>query len=268
MHEQEGAAQGLDLTYTLFDLTARGLADDALPRILEEAERAGYAGVNITFPFKQAVIVHLDGLSERARRVGAVNTVSFAGGKRIGHNTDVTGFAESLAHGLPDAARGCVVQFGAGGAGSATAWAMLDSGVEHLIVFDVDPVKTATLVAKLQADFGADRVSAGIDLAAATKSADGLLNATPMGMAKLPGLPLPAALIEPRHWVADIVYFPLETELLREARLRGCSVLDGSGMAVHQAAGAFEIFTGKKPDLRRMQLSFLEFVRGPAEKAA
>jgi shikimate dehydrogenase len=231
-------------------------------------ERVGFAGVNVTFPFKQAVITYLDHLSDGASRIGAVNTVSFAGGKRTGYNTDVTGFAESFTRGLPDVATDCAVQIGAGGAGSATAQALLESGVKKLILFDTDAQRLKGLVSKLQGDFGQNRVAAGEDIAVAVKSANGIVNATPIGMAKLPGLPLPTELIEQRHWVADIVYFPLETALLREAKQRGCQTLNGSGMAIHQAAGAFEIFTGLQADRNRMQKSFVDFVSGPAVHAA
>ncbi len=268
MHEEEGKAQGLDLSYTLFDFSARGLADKALPQVLADAERQGFSGLNITFPFKQAIIPHLDALSDGARQVGAVNTVSFAGGKRTGYNTDVTGFAENFTRGLPGVAKDRVVQIGAGGAGSATAQALLSCGVGQLILFDIDAARQEELISKLQADFGADRVTSGADLTASAKAADGIVNATPIGMAKLPGLPLPADCIEKRHWVADIVYFPLETELLREAKARGCQILDGSGMAILQAAAAFEIFTGTEVNIERMKLSFLNFHSGQRAKAA
>jgi shikimate dehydrogenase len=256
LHEQEADAQGVRMAYTLFDFTARGWSDEDLPKLLDAAERIGFAGLNITFPFKQTVMPYLDGLSEGARRIGAVNTVSFARGKRMGYNTDVTGFAESFARGLPGAATNRVVQIGAGGAGSATAQALLESGVKQLVLFDTDTDRRNALVRKLLSEFGGDRILAGDDLAAQLGLADGIVNATPIGMAKLPGSPVSASLIEQRHWVADIVYFPLETELLREARERGCRTLNGSGMAIHQAAGAFDIFTGLTGDRERMKKSF------------
>jgi shikimate dehydrogenase len=268
LHEKEADAQGLRLLYTLLDFSARGWTDTALPGVLDSAQHLGFAGVNVTFPFKQAILPYLDALSPGAQRIGAVNTVSFADGKRTGFNTDVTGFSESFTQSLPDAALTCAVQLGAGGAGSATAQALLESGVQRLIIFDSEPQKCLALVKKLKAEFGNSRAAAGDDLARAARIADGILNATPVGMTKLPGLPLPAALIEPRHWVADIVYFPLETELLREAKHRGCRTLNGSGMAIHQAAGAFEIFTGLQADRERMQKSFVDFVSGPVVQAA
>jgi shikimate dehydrogenase len=259
MHEQEASAQGFDLDYTLFDFTDRGWQDARLGQLLEETAALGYAGLNITYPFKQAIVPLLDRLSDAAQKVGAVNTVSFAGGKRTGHNTDVTGFAASFASGLPGVQTNIVLQIGAGGAGSATAHALLAAGVEHVILFDQDITRAAALVSALQERFGSQRVALGTSLAVAAQRADGLVNATPIGMAKSPGLPLPVDYIDARHWVADIVYFPLETQLLFEAKQRGCQTLNGRGMAVNQAAEAFELFTGRPADRDRMLSSFVAF---------
>lgn len=262
MHEREADAQGVRLVYTLYDFAERGWDAHDLPRFLDAAALAGVHGVNVTHPYKQAVVPYLDGLSDGARRVGAVNTVKFADGKRIGHNTDVTGFAESIDNGLPGAAKSRVVQMGAGGAGFATAHALLDLGVETLHIFDTDPARRATLVGKLNDGFGAGRAVAGDDLTGTLARADGLVNATPVGMANYPGLPVPVEALRPELWVADIVYFPLETRLLAEARAGGCRTLNGSGMAVYQAAAAFDIFTGLTADRRRMLDSFEAFVAG------
>jgi shikimate dehydrogenase len=104
--------------------------------------------------------------------------------------------------------------------------------------------------------FGAGRAARCADLAAAMRAADGLVNCTPVGMAKLPGLPLDAALLHAGLWVAEIVYFPLETELLRTARERGCRTMAGGGMAVFQAVEAFRLFTGRPADAERMLRHF------------
>jgi shikimate dehydrogenase len=202
------------------------------------------------------VLPLLHELSPDADALGAVNTVVLREGRRIGHNTDWYGFAESFRRGLPGVARDRVVQLGAGGAGSAVAHAALTVGVHHLTIIDIDPARAATVAAGLNGRFGAERATAGTDLAAAVAAADGLINATPMGMAKYPGLPLPAALLRPALWVAEIVYFPLETELLRIARALGCRTLDGGGMAVFQAVEAFRLFTGIAPDAERMRRHF------------
>ncbi|MEE4465050.1 shikimate dehydrogenase, partial [Azotobacter chroococcum] len=149
-----------------------------------------------------------------------------------------------------------VVQMGAGGAGAAVAHALLQAGVRQLTVFDVEPSRAADLAANLDASFGAGRAIAGSDLPAAVAEAQGLVNTTPVGMAKLPGMPLPAELLHTGLWVAEIIYFPLETELLRTARALGCLTLDGSNMAVFQAVKAFELFSGVQADAGRMMAHF------------
>jgi shikimate dehydrogenase len=206
------------------------------------------------------VIPLLHELSDDARALGAVNTVVLRGGRRIGHNTDWSGFAEGFRRGLPDAKRDRVVQVGAGGAGAAVAHAILTLGASRLSVFDTDAARAGALAGALCARFGAGRAEAGADLPGAMAGADGVVNCTPVGMARYPGLPLPAALLRPSHWVAEIVYFPLETELLRAARALGCATLDGGGMAVFQAAGAFRLFTGLEPDAGRMLRHFGKLV--------
>lgn len=256
MHEREGDEQGVRYMYKKIDTELLGLGVDELPDLLQAAERMGFCGLNITFPFKQAVIPLLDELSDDARALNAVNTVVLRDGKRYGYNTDCSGFGESFRRGLPDAKRDRVVQLGAGGAGAAVAHAALSHGVKRLTVRDADPARAEALVGNLCRDFGDGRAFVCTDLASAMDEADGLIHATPTGMAKFPGLPLPAELLKPSHWVAEIVYFPLETELLRVAREKGCRTLDGGGMAVFQAVDAFRHFTGLEPDAERMLRHF------------
>jgi shikimate dehydrogenase len=256
MHEREGAEQGQRYIYKLIDLDKLGLTAEALPELLTAAGRMGFSGLNITFPCKQLVIPHLHELSEDARALGAVNTVVLRDGRLVGHNTDLFGYAENFRRGLPDAKRDRVVQMGAGGAGSAVAHGLLRLGIDRLTVFDTETSRAEGLAADLNARFGADRAKAGTDLAAALAEADGLVNTTPVGMAKLPGTPVPPALLRPALWVSEIVYFPLETELLRQARALGCRTLDGGGMAVFQAVEAFRLITGITPDAERMRRHF------------
>lgn len=257
LHEQEARAQGLELSYTLFDFTAEGRDDSDLGPLLHELADKGFSGVNITYPFKQAVIPLLDDLADSANLVGAVNTVEMRGGRLIGHNTDMTGFQGSLSEGLPGAAMERVLQLGAGGAGTAVGTALLSLGTGVLEITDIDPARAQELAARLCERFGAGRAVAVEAASLDTARIDGIVNSTPMGMAAYPAPAIDPALILPRHWVADIVYFPLETRLLSIARERGCRVLDGSGMAVGQAALAFTIFTGHPADKARMQASFL-----------
>ncbi|MEX6509055.1 shikimate dehydrogenase [Jiella sp. M17.18] len=262
MQEAAGARLGMRFVYQLLDADIMGDPQPDLATILRAAELCGFAGVNVTYPFKRQVIPLLDVLSDAAQRVGAVNTVVFRHGKRFGHNTDCWGFAESFRRGMPGVATSAVLLIGAGGAGGAVAHALLDCGVERILVFDIEPASADALVRSLNMRAGGKCLAGRVDdLAAAARAADGIVNASPVGMAKLPGLPIPADLIAPRHFVADVVYFPLETELLKAAREKGCRVLPGSGMALFQAVRAFELFTGVKPDVAAMQETFDSFAR-------
>ncbi|MGF6639376.1 shikimate dehydrogenase [Paraburkholderia sp. MM6662-R1] len=256
MHEEEGSKLGLHYVYRRIDLDAQKLDTAALPELLTAAERMGYNGLNITYPCKQAVIPLLDELSDDARALGAVNTVLFKDGKRIGHNTDWSGFARAFQRGLPDVSLERVVQLGAGGAGAAVAHAALNMGAQSLTLFDVDAARAQSLADELQARFPKARVSAGTSLEESLCVAQGLIHATPTGMAKMPGLPLPAELLHRDLWVADIVYFPIRTALLQAAEALGCRTLSGGGMAVYQAVDAMRIFTGLEPDAERVYTHF------------
>lgn len=258
LHEQEARAQGLELSYELFDFTERGLEDGELGPLLWRLAGEGFRGVNVTYPFKQAVIPLLDELADCASGVGAVNTVAMRDGRLLGYNTDKTGFQEGLTGGLPGAELDAVLQLGAGGAGAAVASALLSLGTARLEISDVDLGRAEALASMLSRQYGPGRVIARNCLGLDTADVQGIVNTTPMGMAAQPEPALEPALIEPRHWVSDIVYFPLETELLRIARAKGCRTLDGSGMVIGQAARAFEIFTGLVADRKRMRDSFAQ----------
>lgn len=256
LHEQEARAQRLDLRYTLFDFDDRGLGDEALAPLLADLAARGYAGVNVTYPFKQAVMPLLDELADSAHTVGAVNTVAMRAGRTVGHNTDMSGFRDSLRDGLPHADLARILQLGAGGAGAAVASALLSLGAGTVEIRDVDAGRAAALAQRLGARFGEGRAIARIDVDDRTDDVTGIVNTTPIGMAASPGSPIAPERLRRDLWVADIVYFPLETELLREARARGCATLDGSGMVVGQAAAAFEIISGHAAEKERMRASF------------
>jgi quinate/shikimate dehydrogenase (NAD+) len=252
LHEREAREQGLRYRYRLIEV-----GDADVGELLERARSDGLQGVNVTHPSKQAVVPHLDALSDDAAALQAVNTVVFDGDRATGHNTDTTGFAEGFTRGLPDAALDRVVLLGAGGAGTAVAYAALRLGVGRLAIVDVDAARAAACVAQL----GSARARVGT--LADVASADGLIHATPTGMEAHPGLPLDEELLHADLWVAEVVYRPLETPLLRHARALGCRALDGGGMAVFQAADAFALFTGIEPDRERMLRHFAQLVDEP-----
>lgn len=255
MHQAEGERLGLHYCYQLLD-TDQMRPVPALADLVQAAQWCGFSGLNITFPYKQQVIPLLDELGESAKAVGAVNTVVFRDGKRIGHNTDLSGFALSFQAQMGDTKHDQVLLIGAGGAGLAVAHALLTSGVTKLFITDVSAERAAALAQTLTAQYGADRAQATTIHPELVLHIDGLVNATPVGMAKLPGTPFPLELLEARLWVVDIIYFPLETELLKAARLKGCRVASGAGMAVFQAVAAFELITGLRPDSEALRQTF------------
>jgi shikimate dehydrogenase len=263
MHEHEAGQQGLRLHYQLIDIERSADGAAALPHLIDAARTMDFAGLNITYPCKQAVLPLLDALSDEAAAMGAVNTVVFDGRRAVGHNTDGSGWAWGFRRTLPAADLSRVVLLGAGGAGSAIAHAVLRLGAERLTLVDADAERAGALADELNRRYGGARVRGGLTAAAALADATGLIHATPTGMAKLPGLPLPDHLLRNDLWVSEIVYFPLETALLAAARRAGCAVCDGGTMAVGQAVGAFRLFTGLEPDAERMRKHFLQLI-GPS----
>lgn len=260
MHMAEAAAQNLRGVYRIIDVDTLPATEQNLELIVHAAEMTGFNGLNVTYPFKMEVISHLHELSPNAAAVGSVNTIVFRDGKRIGHNTDLWGFAESFRQGMAGVILETVLLVGAGGAGVAVAHALADCGVRQLKIFDLDTARADELARQVRSN----RKGVGVEVVAALDTASaarlsGIVNASPVGMAKTPGLPFPIQLLHPDMWVADIVYFPLETEFLAGARKLGCRVLPGSGMAVYQAVRAFELFTGRRADPQRMKAAFDAF---------
>ncbi|MEE4015203.1 shikimate dehydrogenase [Roseibium sp. FZY0029] len=268
MHMAEAAAQSLRGVYRIIDVDTLPENEQNLKAIVHAAEVTGFNGLNVTYPFKMEVIPLLDQLSPNAAAVGSVNTIVFRDGKRIGHNTDLWGFAESFRRNMIGTSLKTVLLIGAGGAGVAVAHALADCGVQHLKIFDVDTARVeqlARLVLSNRQGLTVEPV-ATLDAASCT-GLSGIVNASPVGMAKTPGTPFPLALLKPDMWVADIVYFPLETDLLAGARKLDCRVLPGSGMAVFQAVRAFELFTGRRADPVRMKAAFDAFDEMPRATA-
>ena len=256
MHEEEGRHHGLRVHYQLIDLDAAGVGVEVLPELVRAVRVMGFAGLNITYPCKQAVIPLLDSLSEEATAIGAVNTVVREGERLVGHNTDASGWSWGFRRALPNADLARVVLLGAGGAGSACADAVLRLGAAQLLIVDQDAARASALAARLNGHLPGARASASTGLGAALAGASGLIHATPTGMAGKPGMPLPEALLRPSMWVSEIVYVPLETELLRAARRVGCPTADGGHMNVGQAIRGFKLFTGREADAARMEAHF------------
>jgi len=262
LHEREAGRQQIRYVYKTVELDDHQSTPDHLRQLLDFAVELGFDGLNVTHPVKQAMVPLMDRVTPEAEAIGAINTVLIDDGVTTGHNTDVTGFDKAFREGLPHAALDDVVLLGAGGAGTAVANAMVRLGVRRLHVVDPDVDQRETLVRS------AGQLSPDTDVRSLTTEqlpdalvkASGLINATPVGMADHPGSPVPAEVLQPSLWVADIVYRPLLTELLRTARAAGCQTLSGAGMAVHQAADSFELITGRPAHREAMFRDFDEMV--------
>ncbi|MGH1565426.1 shikimate dehydrogenase [Mumia sp. DW29H23] len=262
MHEREAQRHGLRYVYKTVDLDGDRLGVDHLQGLLSAAVELGFDGLNVTHPIKRTMLSLVDERAPEVERIGALNTVLVRDGVTRAHNTDVSGFGRAFREGLPGADLGTVVLLGAGGAGTAVADALVDLGAGRLHLVDPDRGRAEALRDSLARTAPDVRVTVGgpDGLGDALADASGLVNATPIGMAHHPGTPVPEHLLDPRRWVADIVYRPLVTELLRTARAHGCPTLSGAGMAVHQAADTFELLTGRTAHREEMFRDFDEMV--------
>ncbi|MEQ8334327.1 shikimate dehydrogenase [Nisaea sp.] len=257
MHEAEGAAQGINYRYDLIDTERESAADLGVE--LARVRAAGFTGVNITHPHKQRVLEHVDVLSEEVSRVGASNTLVFQDGLTHAYNTDFLGFHDAFVSEMAGQPLGRVLLTGAGGAGRAVGMALAQTGVSCLVVADRDAASAVRLAEDVRCGWPDMSVELLDPDDLTGHGFDGIVNATPMGMARYPGMSVPQDLLAGRPWVVDIVYFPLETALLRAARSMGCVTMSGRGMAIMQAVRAFELFTGATADVDRMGAVFDSF---------
>ncbi len=267
IHETEGRNLGFDYRYEVFDSDIEDRFAH-LDAVLEQMVSQGFAGSNITHPFKQTVMSYLSAIDPVAKIIGAVNAVVVHSTGLAGHNTDWVGFLRSLEHNVADLPHERVVQLGAGGAGSAVAYALLHFGVSHLDLIDVDVDRAGELAHRLRPHFPHATVEASPpdQLSRCVPRSNGVVNATPMGMTQHPGLPLPAELITSERWFHDVVYMPLETELIKRASAVGARVAGGGDMVVFQAAEGIRLFTGSDPQTERMREHFLALVASGAQQ--
>ncbi|MEM7243246.1 MAG: shikimate dehydrogenase [Pseudomonadota bacterium] len=231
---------GIDGSYEAIDL-----APDAFVQSVRDLQADGYAGCNITVPHKEAAFALCDDLTERAKIIGAVNTLVFRDDRIQGDNTDCEGFLANLMADAPhwNAATGPALVLGAGGAARGIVFALLDSGVPEIILAN----RTRGRAEALAADFAQVHVCDWADAEHAVGSVDLIVNTTALGMVGQPELILPLDALRPSTVVTDIVYNPLETELLKTARAKGSIGVDGLGMLLHQAVPGFEAWFGTRP---------------------
>lgn len=252
LHNAAFDAMGLDWVFLAFEVPG-GEAKAAI----EGMRALGIDGLSVTMPHKSDVAAAVDALSPTAERLGAVNTVVRRGGVLVGENTDGAGFVDALRsdEGFDAAGRRCLV-LGAGGAARAVVLALADAGASEVVVAGRTPERVATAAA-----LAGDRGRAGTVEEAA--GCDLVVNATPVGMGEAGGLPLDPAQLQAGQVVADLVYHPLVTPLLTEARARGAIAVNGLGMLIHQAAHAFRLWTGEDPPLAVMSAAALRSLSRP-----
>ena len=251
MHEQAAAALGLRCHYQLIEVAGAG--PEQLRALLDGVRMLGFAGVNVTFPYKEAVVGLLDDLAPEAAAMGAVNAVVVRDHRLIGHNTDTSGFARAAAPLVAEAGHGPVALIGAGGVGKAIGFALAGLNVSGLRIYESERSRAERLASLLSAHPG---VMVADSIEKALQGAVGLVNATPMGMLPNRATPVPDALLHDGLWVADAVYNPLWTPLLKAAKLKGARVMTGRELAIFQAADAFELFTGHAPSVEAMGTAF------------
>ncbi|MCB2100273.1 MAG: shikimate dehydrogenase [Rhodobacterales bacterium] len=242
LHPLLGRLCGLDVTYTPFD--SEGVPGFDPMATLQARMDEGFKGLNVTHPYKTVVAAALPNLRPRVRRLGSINTVVFVDGQWIGANTDHSGTIRGYRHVFGTLPAGRVLMMGAGGVSRAIAFALQDLGVVEILIHDLDDARAHTLTQVLSDHGCAARTVAAEDLRAAAAQADGLVNATPMGMYKHPGMPLPADAIGGQRWAFDAVYTPLWTDFLRCCQDRGLAVMTGFELFLFQGLDAFRCFTG------------------------
>ncbi len=241
LHRIAGRLSGVEVSYDLLIPAELGLDFDG---VLAKLRAEGYRGVNVTYPFKELAVSRVRVADPALRRLGAVNTVVFGPAGPEGFNTDYTGFAAAYRARFGAQGPGRVALIGTGGVGRAIGFALAELGAQELRLFDRDAAKTVALQRALAAT-GGPRLVACDSVVAAVTDADGVVNATPVGMVGTPGTPVPAALWAGRGWAFDAVYTPVETEFTRAAAAAGAAVLSGWELFFHQGIDAFAIFAGR-----------------------
>ena len=257
MHNAAIAAMGLDYAYVAFHVRP-----DALGSAIEGMRALQIAGLNVTVPHKQGVMAHLDEVSDEAVAIGAVNTVVNRQGRLVGYNTDAFGILESLKRdGGLERLPAQVALLGAGGAARAILYALLErEEVEQILLLNRTRSKAESLAGDLDRD---GRVCIGEMASSAVAEVDLLINSTSVGMyPHEEGSPLvDPSVLHANMLVADIVYKPLKTRLMKQAEAAGARAINGLGMLAWQGARSFELWTGSAPPVDVMMAAALERVK-------
>ena len=253
LHRLAGAASGLAVDYRRLVPAVEGLGFAAL---FQRAQDQGFRGLNITYPYKEAV-VPLVGRSDDPPRLGAFNTVVFGPDGIIGFNTDYSGFIAAYEGARPDLPPGEVALIGTGGVGRAVAFGLGRLSARALRLFDRDPARAEAMAEDLRAAFPALAVTVHPGAEAAAKGATGIVNCTPVGMVGHPGTPVEAAAMAGAEWAFDAVYTPVDTRFLTDAAAAGLTVISGWELFFWQGVHAWRHFSGMDVDRAALRADLL-----------
>jgi len=234
---------GLDYVYLAFDVNT-----EDLKRVVDAFKVLGFRGFNVTIPHKQSILPYLDEIDPEAEAIGAVNTVKIEDGRLLGYNTDGSGFVDSLKQKGCDPAGKKAALLGAGGSARSISFYLVKEGLDLLLLVNRSRDRAQKLAEDLNRHFGKVPVEVIDFKQLAGREVDIIINTTPVGMwPKVDASPLEGFVFSSGSWVVDIIYNPLETKLLADARRAGCQTSNGMDMLIGQAIRAVEIWTGLRP---------------------
>ena len=243
----------IPLEYLLFDLKDK--EENYFAVLLEELRVAGFKGVNITFPFKEKVIKHVDNISKNSRNVGSANTLIFK--KKItAQNTDYTGFLKTYNFHFGKNTPGTILVLGAGGVSRAVTFALASLGVEKIFLIDKDELKAGRLSRDLSLLNINCVVTKPDQIEKIISSFDGIINCTPVGHYDFPGCPLGNLMPSKKQWIFDAVYTPAKTNFIKKGEQVGAKIISGIDLFIFQAIDAFLYFTENKEKLSRSYKSY------------
>lgn len=243
IHHKLGELFDIPLTYELFDLKDRD--DNYLSELILNIQNKGFAGVNITFPFKETVMQFADKINQSSSYVKSTNTLLFKK-KIIAENTDYTGFLRNYLFHFNDTKPGEILVIGGGGVGRAITFALGSLDVSHIYLLELDNNRASNLIDELRiANINCSLIKVD-DLKTIIKQVDGIINCSPIGHHDFPGCPLGELKPKDYHWIFDAVYTPAKTKLIKKGEEAGSKVISGIDLFVFQALNAFLLFTEKQ----------------------
>lgn len=252
LHRLAGAQAGLSVTY---DRLVPAELAMSLKQVFQYCQNTGYRGINVTYPYKEAVVEMLRIDDPLVRPIGAINTVVFEEDGAVGYNTDYSGFIAAYRAARGDAETGPVLLIGAGGVGRAIAFGLAALGTKDLRLMDRDIGKAIELANALRTAAPGVNITTADTFDTSAPGAAGLINCTPVGMVGYEGSPLPAAAMSDAVWAFDAVYTPVKTRFLSDAARQGLQIISGWELFFHQGVRAWALFANRPVDEAHLRKS-------------